>query len=192
MDLVGSKLRKKMGSTIQESSSAPVSSFAKKQLERMGWSEGTGLGKKRDGIKTHIRAKKRTEQTGLGAEKAKSETINDAGEWWKDSVGSTLAKLSKKKGGSSKKRKRECTDEDLFEATGGVRFGMRAAPIKNLAKWNRTNDNSKGNPETKPEQTVGHDAEEKKKRKTKKKDREKKSKKDKKKKAKKIEREEED
>lgn len=74
-------------------------------------------------------------------------------------MGDTLARLSaasssssnsknksKKESGESKnKRKRtiiktDYTDEELFQATGGARFGMRAAPTKNLAKWRRTQD----------------------------------------------------
>ena len=38
---------------------APVSSFARNMLEKMGWSEGEGLGKDKQGINTHIKAKKR-------------------------------------------------------------------------------------------------------------------------------------
>jgi Pin2-interacting protein X1 len=137
LDLAGSKLRKKLGSSLQESAAAPTSDFAYKQLQKMGWTEGTGLGKKRDGIKTHIRVTKRAEQTGIGTEKAAAEQRAAGESWWKDSLSDTLAKIGKKKKGS-KKRKKEFTDEELFEATGGARFGMRAAPTKNLAKWRRT------------------------------------------------------
>lgn len=145
--LVGSKLRKKWTASVQEDVSAPASDFARKQLEKMGWTEGTGLGKKRDGITTHLRAIKREEQCGLGSEKEKHTAERKAFEeqWWKDSITGTLEKLQKKKQtkGDSKKRKKDFTDEELFEATGGARFGMRAAPTKNLAKWRRAeSDNS--------------------------------------------------
>ena len=150
LDLAGSKLRKKLGSSLQESAAAPVSDFARKQLEKMGWREGTGLGKKRDGIKTHIRVKKRKEQAGLGTEKAADEKRQASSEeWWKDSLGDTLAKLSRKKNkksSSSKKRKRLVTDEELFEATGGIRFGTKGAKVsartKNLAMLQRTEKTS--------------------------------------------------
>lgn len=134
MDLAGSKLRRKLGSSLQESVSAPTSTFARKQLEKMGWTEGTGLGKKRDGITSHIRVKKRQELSGLGSEKGQTEIHADT--WWKDSVGDTLAKLGSKN--KKRKRKKEFTDEELFEATGGARFGMRAVPTRNLGKWRRT------------------------------------------------------
>lgn len=138
VDLAGSKLRKKHGSSLQEHLSAPTSAFARKQLEKMGWTEGTGLGKKRDGITTHVKVKKREEKAGLGIEKVASEKRAAGEQWWKDSLGATLAKLGSKQKKKSSKRKREYTDEELFEATGGARFGMRAAPTQKLAKWSRS------------------------------------------------------
>ncbi|GAX12373.1 hypothetical protein FisN_1Hu306 [Fistulifera solaris] len=139
VDLAGSKLRKKHGSSLQEHLSAPTSAFARKQLEKMGWTEGTGLGKKRDGITTHVKVKKREEKAGLGIEKVATEKRAAGEQWWKDSLGDTLARLgSKQKKKKSSKRKREYTDEELFEATGGARFGMRAAPSQKLAKWRRS------------------------------------------------------
>jgi len=133
-DLVGSKLRKKRGAMVQESLSAPTSDFAKKQLLKMGWTEGTGLGKRRTGITTHVKVKKREEEAGLGAEQSRKDLASANHEWWKDSVGNTLAKLRKKKSKASKR----FSDEELFEATGGARFGMRAAPKTKLNKWKRT------------------------------------------------------
>lgn len=139
--LAGSKLRKQLSGTLQEHASAPTSAFARKQLEKMGWSAGTGLGKKRDGIKTHIKVKKRKDQEGIGAAKFAAEHQASTEEWWKDSIGGTLAKLSaknSKKGDKKKSKRKHFTDQELFEATGGARFGMRAAPTKNLHKWRRT------------------------------------------------------
>jgi len=140
--VMGSKRRKQMESSLQEHVSAPASDFAYRQLQKMGWSEGTGLGKNRDGISTHLKVKKRDEQTGLGTEKQRAEQAAMSESWWKDGIGDTLSKLSsirgKKKEGKKRKKQRNFTDEELFEATGGVRFGMRAAPTKNLAKWRRT------------------------------------------------------
>mmetsp|Transcript_5382 Transcript_5382/g.11058 ORF Transcript_5382/g.11058 Transcript_5382/m.11058 type:complete len:252 (+) Transcript_5382:14-769(+) len=137
--LAGSKLRKKMSGSFQEHVSAPTSDFAVKQLEKMGWTAGTGLGKKRDGVVSHIKVKKREENSGLGIEKHKVEMQRASDDWWKSSLGDTLAKLGSKKGKKKKKEaKKEFTDEELFEATGGARFGMRAGKSRNLAKWRRT------------------------------------------------------
>ena len=59
-----------MGATVSESRSAPVSAMARKAMERMGWKEGSGLGKNEDGMKEHIKTKKREESAGIGTEKA--------------------------------------------------------------------------------------------------------------------------
>ena len=140
---------------FRENVSAPTSEFAKKQLEKMGWSEGTGLGKKRDGMTTHIRVKKRKDNVGLGgSDKPDVQAVLGDSEWWKDSLGSTLARLGNKKKDKKKDKKKskkdqknnaaskKFTDEELFAATGGARFGMRAGITNNLHKWTRTeNDN---------------------------------------------------
>jgi Pin2-interacting protein X1 len=144
LTLAGSKLRSRLSSSLNESASAGVTSkFARRQLEKLGWKEGEGLGKNRDGISTHIRVHKRADEQGGLGKSTVDENLKIGNEWWKDSVGDTLARLSagkKKKGkkdDKSKKRKKRFTDEELFEATGGSRFGMRAqAPQK--GKWKRT------------------------------------------------------
>ena len=160
VSLAGSKLRKKLASSLQEQHSAPVSKFAKQQLEKMGWTEGSGLGKHQDGMKTHIKVKQRAEQAGLGIEKKQAEERRKEQEqlWWKDGLADAYAKISTKK----KKRKREhYTDEELFEATGGARFGMRAGKTRNLHKWKRaesditTASSSISNPQTSEQEDVG-------------------------------------
>ncbi|KAL3782439.1 hypothetical protein HJC23_006012 [Cyclotella cryptica] len=154
--LCGSKLRSKLGAVLNESatshSPALLSSdvsFAKRQLEKMGWKEGTGLGKRRDGLVEHVKIRQREDEMGLGREKELARAVEDV--WWKDSVGGTLAKLQAQKDKSSEKKKKKkskkekndkpvvkiYTDEELFEATGGARFGMRAQR-RAEAKWKRT------------------------------------------------------
>jgi Pin2-interacting protein X1 len=127
-ELSGSKLRSKLGATLNESASAPSSSFAQRQLEKMGWSSGEGLGKHRQGMASHIKVKKREDEVGLGH--VKPEFVQHQNQWWNDSMGSVLAKLSGKK-------QKTATDEDLYNATGGARFGMRAQR-KQTGKWART------------------------------------------------------
>ncbi len=161
-ELCGSKLKAKLSSTLNESVAAPISSssFAAKQMKKMGWTEGTGLGKKRDGIVSHIKVKKREEQEGLGVDKERTRNMGVEGMWWSTNVSSTLMKLqqkkkkddnesekkkskkSKKKEKKSKKKSKETTmkvytDEELFKATGGARFGMRAQS-RATGKWART------------------------------------------------------
>ena len=157
-DLCGSKLKAKLSSTLNEASSAPISSssFAAKQMAKMGWTEGTGLGKKRDGMVSHIKVKKREDNMGLGVEKERTRKLGAEGMWWSANVSETLFRLqqqkssssdkkskkSKKKDKKSKKKSKEITmkvytDEELFEATGGARFGMRAQR-RAEGKWKRT------------------------------------------------------
>lgn len=144
MQLAGSKLRNRLGASLNESSAAAIPIFAKKQLEKMGWKEGEGLGKKRQGISSHIKVTKRADGLGLGEstlDPAIEQSLK-ADNWWKNSVGDTLAKLAskKKKKKESKKKKKIYTDEELFEATGGARFGMRAQSRQD-AKWRRAESN---------------------------------------------------
>jgi Pin2-interacting protein X1 len=139
-ELCGSKLRAKLGATLNESASEGVSSnsFAARQMAKMGWTEGTGLGKNRDGMKSHIKVNKREENVGLGQEKELAKEVSNT--WWKSNVSSTLERLQQKqpkKKKSSKKKKTEFTDQELFQATGGARFGMRAQR-RAEGKWKRT------------------------------------------------------
>jgi hypothetical protein len=145
--LVGSKMRKTFAASLREHVSAPVSEFAKSQLVKMGWTEGTGLGKHRDGRSTHIRVYKRLDSAGLGSEKSAGSATSSNNnvspdDWWKDGLGDTLAKLSSKKKNKRKDAKYTYTDEELFVATGGARFGMRAGKTRNLAKWRRAESTS--------------------------------------------------
>jgi Pin2-interacting protein X1 len=163
-DLCGSKLKAKLAYTLNEASAAPMSntSFAAKQMAKMGWTEGTGLGRKRDGIISHIKVKKREDNMGLGVEKERTRKLGAEGMWWSANVSETLMRLQqkskkssssssekktkkgKKKDKKSKKKSKEITmkiytDEELFEATGGARFGMRASR-RAEGKWKRTED----------------------------------------------------
>jgi Pin2-interacting protein X1 len=203
LSLVGSKHKTKLGSTFNETAAAGPNTFARAQLERLGWRAGAGLGKNLHGISEHVRVVKKAEEyggightsTSTGSNNGSattttttpsSTTITD--QWWKSSVGDTLARLKQKKEekkqkkdkkkknkkssssrssstdeeedgdgkkkNKKKKRKRDgednsnnnnsvqplvkiMTDEELFIATGGARFGMRAQSIQR-GKWKRT------------------------------------------------------
>lgn len=43
---------------------ADKSNFGRRMLEKMGWGDGKGLGRKEDGMSTHIKIKKRQENLG--------------------------------------------------------------------------------------------------------------------------------
>ena len=152
--LCGRKHKAKMGADLNESVATGPSAFARAQLEKLGWTEGTGLGKNRDGRADHIRVTKRREGQAIGAASTEIDPVVTGEQWWKSSVGNTLARLAeankrrgkksskkpkKEKKTSNKKRKLEYTDEELFEATGGARFGMRAQ-TQQRGKWNRAED----------------------------------------------------
>ena len=170
-ELCGSKLREKLSSTLNESSATKISSnsFAARQMAKMGWTEGTGLGKKRDGIVSHIKVQKREENVGLGVEKERARQMGVEGMWWSSSVADTLSRLQQKKsskddggdgGGDkskkkknkkekkSKKNKKEkpvglstvgkiYTEDELFIATGGARFGTKGGK-RAEGKWQRS------------------------------------------------------
>lgn len=142
----------KTSSSSSSSKNAPLlSKFAQAHMAKLGWTPGSGLGKRRDGRSTHIQVRKREEGLGLGASTVAAVATTD--EWWKDSLGHALAHLNhqhstdsngKKKKKKSKKTSssqtdpsRRVTDEELFQATGGARFGMRAQR-RAEGKWRRT------------------------------------------------------
>ena len=77
----------------------------------MGWIEGTGLGKNRDGMKDHVKVKQRTDEMGLGREKEMAKEIGNV--WWKDSVGGTLARLQQQK---KKKKKNNGNDDKKYSS----------------------------------------------------------------------------
>ncbi|GMH59433.1 hypothetical protein TrST_g11486 [Triparma strigata] len=178
----GKKLQNRMGGTLNERVAAPVSSFAKNMLHKMGWTEGKGLGKEEQGINTHIVAKKRKDEEGLGQEGVLAAEMGD--QWWAGSLEKTMYKMKMKKklakqaekkaaategdGGDKDKKKKKKkkeqkkkkkkkdlkdlteedllkgyvekappTSEELFEATGGARFGMRAQS-RQKGKWARS------------------------------------------------------
>ncbi|POM73547.1 Hypothetical protein PHPALM_9592 [Phytophthora palmivora] len=136
--LVGKKLMNKLGGMANESAAAEVSDFARRQMEKMGWSAGKGLGKNEQGMKSHVKVKRREELQGVGAEK--QEVKEQANQWWYNVYDRMASKIvidasdeeEEKKKKKDKKRKRDKdkfripTDEELFAATGGKLFGRRA------------------------------------------------------------------
>jgi Pin2-interacting protein X1 len=142
-ELSGSKLRSKLGSALNEAAvadplAANTGGFAAKQLEKMGWKAGHGLGKNLQGMATHIKVKKREDDVGIGHVKPE---LEQQSQWWSESMGNVFAKLN---GGKTKQTAavKEYTDEELFRATGGARFGMRAQR-KQTGKWARAESMSK-------------------------------------------------
>jgi hypothetical protein len=134
--LAGSKHKKSMGARMNESAAVGPNRLSQKLLQNMGWTEGTGLGRRRDGRTRHIQVKQRADGVGLGNTEAQIDPVVAGDQWWKNSVGSTLAKLSAEKKSKKRDKKLHYTDEELFQATGGARFGMRAQTQQH-GKWKR-------------------------------------------------------
>ncbi len=91
-------------------SPADTSKFGYKMLQKMGWKEGSGLGKNEDGMKTHIHVKKKIDGLGLGADAP--DTLGRQG--WSDtskSFGDVLASLSSAYGGTVTKSKKKASSE---------------------------------------------------------------------------------
>lgn len=153
--LLNKKTVMKMGSQMNENAGSKPSSFALKQMEKMGWTEGKGLGKTESGISKHITIVKREESSGLGSEAVEARATAASENWWHDAFASNLKlmkiKHGKKSKSGSKKRKLDGDDEekneappsydDLFKATGGARLGMRARADQK-GKLKRTEDPS--------------------------------------------------
>ena len=160
-----------LSSTLNENGASSISSFAKKQMERMGWKEGQGLGKNEDGISSHIKVSKILDKEGIGIKAVKlQETIATESDWWHDTFHQNAKKFKikkdksanpdksdkkksrkekKEKNGEKKERKsKNVTDslivpsyDDLFQATGGARLGMRAR-MNQVGKLKRTEENN--------------------------------------------------
>lgn len=63
--IFGKKFMSKLGGMANEEAASSVSAFARRQMEKMGWKEGKGLGKEEQGVVTHVRVKKREESMGV-------------------------------------------------------------------------------------------------------------------------------
>uniref|UniRef100_A0A5F8GDX8 G patch domain-containing protein 4 n=1 Tax=Monodelphis domestica TaxID=13616 RepID=A0A5F8GDX8_MONDO len=63
--------------------------FAEEQLQRHGWSQGKGLGKKEDGIAQAIKVKLKQDNAGVGHDPSKEFTNH----WWSQLFNKTAASL---------------------------------------------------------------------------------------------------
>lgn len=145
----GKKYLKKLQEMPNESAACSVSDFALRQMQKMGWREGKGLGKREEGVTSSIRVRKRDESIGIGYGVVSSDTKET--QWWYNVYDNIASKVQIECEEPKKKRRRKkkaqaptdkessdvgCkkhkiawatpTDEELFAATGGKLFGQRA------------------------------------------------------------------
>lgn len=65
--IFGKKFTNQLGGMANEAAAGAVSAFARRQMAKMGWTEGKGLGKEEQGVVTHVRVQKREEFMGVRA-----------------------------------------------------------------------------------------------------------------------------
>lgn len=65
LPLVGKKFLNQLEMSNNDSIGSELSEFAKKQMAKMGWSTGKGLGKTEQGITTHVKVKKKRDNSGV-------------------------------------------------------------------------------------------------------------------------------
>ena len=133
--LLSRKTKNSMGATMNEAAADVSCDFGRRMLAKFGWKDGQGLGKKEQGMTSHIRAVQRRDGLGLGGE-----TLDAPSAYAVPAVPADAAPPRTKKG---KKRKGDgaaaapsssggsgvlpgLSDEELFELCGGARLGMRA------------------------------------------------------------------
>lgn len=135
--LVGKKLMSKLGGMANESAAAEVSDFARRQMEKMGWSAGKGLGKNEQGMKSHVKVKRREELQGVGAEK--KAVAEQANQWWYNAYDRVASKIvidasSDEEGGEEdkeeKKKKKKKKDKKKKEAKSGSDWTKMSPPIR--------------------------------------------------------------
>ncbi|CAH0514691.1 unnamed protein product [Peronospora belbahrii] len=122
MPLVGRKMMRKLGGIANENAAAEISTFARRQMEMMGWSAGKGLGKNEQGITSHVKVKRREELQGVVDTSLEEVDLDKEKKKTKKVVKKDKRKRNENKGETY----RIPTDEELFAATGGKLFGRRA------------------------------------------------------------------
>ena len=111
-----------------------TSSFGYKMLQKMGWSEGKGLGKKEDGRVENIKVLRRTDTRGVGQEV----NLTGAAGWDAHSQGfnSLLTQLSKSaddgKAATKKEKKKKSKDGKKEKKPKATKDPDRPRPVRRL------------------------------------------------------------
>lgn len=153
--MLGKRALRDLSCRANDAAGGGYSSFAQKMMKNMGWEEGTGLGKDRQGMASYVKVKKKEDDAGIGREKAVRAAATE--QWYfgafEDAIAavkhldSSSKKSKKKKDKKDKsKKERKVIDEEtiyqeMFEKSGGARMGMRARASQ-LGKLKRTMDHT--------------------------------------------------
>uniref|UniRef100_A0A7S3TBV5 G-patch domain-containing protein n=1 Tax=Strombidinopsis acuminata TaxID=141414 RepID=A0A7S3TBV5_9SPIT len=87
------KYQERLALSSGVNSSKPFESdFGKRIMQKYGWQEGQGLGRKRDGRTECIQALRRENSVGLGSEKRKAEDAWD--NWWADCFNNVAKRIA--------------------------------------------------------------------------------------------------
>uniref|UniRef100_A0A7S2W480 G-patch domain-containing protein n=1 Tax=Mucochytrium quahogii TaxID=96639 RepID=A0A7S2W480_9STRA len=150
--LVQGKTLDKLAKFNNERAASAPSAFALNHLKKLGWSEGDGLGKDRQGMSTHVKVTKKDDTLGIGA------TARTEGEfkntWWASGLDDALSKFNVPNIGGDSEDDSDSSDDDsdigelekismqrdlstyteedrkLFIACGGRRCGKRAGTLQ--------------------------------------------------------------
>ena len=142
--LLSRKTKHAMGGAVYEGTTvAPAEdedNFGRRMLEKLGWKQGEGLGKNKDGMSEHIRVKQRTAGLGLGATKngpseyapppsmppPTTATRGSDDESSDESEDEAEAAVKRRIAASGSGVVPGLSDDALFKLCGGARLGMRA------------------------------------------------------------------
>ena len=122
ISLLSKKTIAKLGSKVNDhnnnGNSIKLSDFALKQMKKMGWNEGEGLGRHSDGIKHHIVIKKRENSIGLGSDvvdinsNGPTNDIDVDESWWNKTFSNNLKNMKiKNLNGKIKRIKKDKHDK---------------------------------------------------------------------------------
>eukprot|EP00967_Tisochrysis_lutea_P133291 scaffold233717_cov30-Tisochrysis_lutea.AAC.1 len=155
--LLSRKTQRSLGAVVNEAAADVSCEFGRRMLAKFGWEEGKGLGKREDGMTSHILVKQRSEYLGLGAA---TETTKTAWAPPSEMLTSDASKSKKIKKIKTKKGKATgdattnmfgvkpvgsgiipgLDDAAIFELCGGARLGRRAHPGLQVGKEKRVQD----------------------------------------------------
>ncbi|XP_044528681.1 G patch domain-containing protein 4 [Gracilinanus agilis] len=94
--------------------------FAEEQLQRHGWSQGKGLGKKEDGIAQAIKVKLKQDNAGVGHDPSKEFTNH----WWSQLFNKTAASLVVETGKDGVKMKTQAKDNSKQKRSSGSKSSL--------------------------------------------------------------------